>query len=84
MVFSFKLHWLDIHDVLGDIRLTDLTKLNSFITAFILHSLKHFCFDVVKVLHLANTNVLLCNFKIMSSNNLNSKLITLSWGMLVK
>lgn len=78
MVFSFKLRWLDIHYVLGDIRLTDLTKLSSFIIAFILHSLKHFCFDVVKVLYLANTNVLICNFKITSSNNLSSELITLS------
>lgn len=53
MVFSFKLHCLDIHDVLGDICVTDLTKLNSFIITFNLHSLKHFCFDVVKVFSLA-------------------------------
>jgi len=64
--------------VLGDIHLTDLIKLNSFIIVYILHTLKHFCFDVVKVLYLANTSVLLCNFKITSSNNLNSKEITLS------
>lgn len=78
MFFSFKLRRLYIRDVLGDIHPTDLTKLNSFIIAFILHSLKHFCFDVVKVLYLANTSVLLCNLKITSSNNLNSKLMMLS------
>lgn len=78
MVSRLKFHQLDIHDVPRDSCLTDLTELNSFIIAFILHSLKHFCFDVVKVLYIADTSVLLCNLKITSSNNLNSKLITLS------
>lgn len=56
------------------------------------YSLKHFCFDVVKVLYLANTDELLCNsgcmnisfLKIICNNNTNSKPITLSWGMLAK
>lgn len=78
MVFIFKLHWLHIQDVLRDISLTALTKFNSFRITFILHSLKHFCFDVVKILYLANTRVLLCNLKITSSNYLTRKLITLS------
>lgn len=56
------------------------TKFNSFRIAFILHSLKHFCFDVAKMLYLANTSVLLCNLKIASSNYLTSKLITLRYA----
>lgn len=62
MVLSLRLcPWDAFGDVLGDILLTDLTKLNSFMIACILHALKHFCFDVVKACYLANTNVLLCN-----------------------
>lgn len=62
MVLSLRLcTWDAFWDVLGDILLTDITKLNGFIIAFILHALKHFCFDVVKARYLAYTNVLLCN-----------------------
>lgn len=62
MVLSLGLcPWDASRDVLGDILLTDLTKLNGFIIAFILHALKHFCFDVVRARYLGNTNVLLCN-----------------------
>lgn len=78
IVFNCKLQLLHIHDVLCGISLTVLTKFNSFRIAFILHSLKRFCFDVVKILYLANTSVLLCNLKITSSNYLTSKLIMLS------